>query len=1803
LYPGDSGSNFLGKKHDITLHNKTHIVYVTVEAAYAGRTAVVTTDAPLLSRGEEDKGATNLPPLDVCSTDVDTATTLQGEQSTGPSLNATLDSRVCGNIQEHPDRISEAHIASQREVGLSPSSANRGLQQNAARSDEDMQEVLKVLKKAEEFLKFGSWKNLVLILWNRVTNRKALTQYINEYYEVDSLKAGESHSGEFVVEFADDCSGPNLLNYFIEMFVSTRTRTAFCLYNISNKGRRMGHEIGSVYLLKRILNSAIKVKIMLSITYPSGAENLDREQFLDVVTQSATLVGDITKLKQSVALIVSEEDHAAALGQDHEVVMNVTKLLEGAKVFITEKYQLDDTSAGETENRGSAIQLIDALLVNSSNGYGRIGVLRQMDAHMKSSSGPGEGGMSLEEIIRDPTTFVEQDNESLQFRVSEELRNEIQVFAKYSNEKIRAKMALVGRDISKFFRSREVHTRDIDTLLHELQEAYDLLSDMAKNISQSLEPTRWTRTLFNALKSLEVNIEIDNFIDIVRQMKYLEILQIVSGHDSALTQTTQWVGPIRKIINEISDSKDWFNTLLDVREELLEPGIAAITPASHRGIRGVVSEPSSDRSSRQFMTEIGSYDENITFSRIDDVKLNILRSAARKIEKEKTAISCLDGKAVVARGARVALSEVLLYRCTSPVKSIEVFASDEVLVDADISKVGDQLQVRILAPGWRIKGARMILLNGAAGRRQEPRRAQDGRRPGLEGEDGKQGVQGGNAGSYFGISSHFVGDKFVVYSPNGGIGGAGQDGGNGAEGRSGDDPDIPSSNEHCDLKKTHVRFRYKRTRFDRWKWRWNCFCTYDFYEYEMYGSRGGVGGKGGNGGKGGRGGIGGHSKHIKLHDGTGSWDIVGRNGGTGQDGKGGAGGEGGRNGNTVKVQCKRDWYIVFSIYRWTRAGSWSAGRYRRGPDGVQGRSQRLTREPPKNDGLKDELSSVINRYKDYLISSLDDTINRKSLLQFIKFLGSDIRVQSTYDALALVEEMQTLENRFYQRRTDVDFLPFYESFLQRVSLYTANRKQHEYSAQYNKVLGYLYTATLSKIRTLRQSSARSLVTNMDGYLEISLQYIRKIEEISKLEAVARISNDYKEKINEKIISADDFINKEVLPEIEVITNETEANIDSLLLEIIEMRGNAKEEEKALRKKRKELENSLFYRVTSEVVNVISGALRLLYPAAHTAQGFIGQVNSVREDLSLSSVRTSIKLPQGTWSILQQQFDALRGVSSAIITALRHQIDVVLRAVAENPESLRDLEGTVKSIQDRLNRVGHFEVGEVRKLRDELLGQIKRKEEMLKRDTRDIKVTKRSIITGISAVFKILAILGNVSKVTSKMYVKYKENTGALEEIDRSIKDAKDRFEELTKYEDSVQNSLLPMIRAVGREMESVQSSLASKSKVSLLITSWGVQTALKEVKLHLRQFTARFQVQENLSRCIEKLDDAMTTLIDIYDRIEDYREQKQLVDYIADIASAGSDNIQITDRNLRGAISTLEKTINVNILFGQYENIVAAFKQWVFPFAELWLENFNLPSHRMINGTYEGISSVITSQIRTLKSKLTEYKTSVIRGVHSFIHIAQFGNGFKSAKPFYVWYNKRYRCAIMNLLAGKEVVLKADILYGVKENAVKFNVIEINFKTEYRGVQDELDRLLINFHVKLTHHGNSHYKCGNKFYIIMGDKQTIEYSKEKTGDGQPVDHNYVYSRLWSGDLLLSPYAMWSVRLVNVTNVNFAKLQIFGKFVDLELVGRGQYVSEGADICNQDLRDYYELDESFSELNRVVPPEWEQSMQADSDTDR
>lgn len=180
--------------------------------------------------------------------------------------------------------------------------------------------------------------------------------------------------------------------------------------------------------------------------------------------------------------------------------------------------------------------------------------------------------------------------------------------------------------------------------------------------------------------------------------------------------------------------------------------------------------------------------------------------------------------------------------------------------------------------------------------------------------------------------------------------------------------------------------------------------------------------------------------------------------------------------------------------------------------------------------------------------------------------------------------------------------------------------------------------------------------------------------------------------------------------------------------------------------------------------------------------------------------------------------------------------------------------------------------------------------------------------------------------------------------------------------------------------------------------------------------------------------------------------------------------------------------------------------------------------------------------------------------------------------PFIVWSHNSYKDTTTKLLEGKEITIKADIRESSKKNAIRFNEIGIHFKLANETKQNEFDEQLQYFQVSMTHQGNSFYRCGTKFYVITSDNLTINYSFNNNKHGEPSNTNAVYDKIKNNDYVLSPYTTWSIKL-NHVNDSFKTLSEYAnQVIDLALEGRGQYIDQDIDVCNDDLNNYYELDD-------------------------
>lgn len=542
------------------------------------------------------------------------------------------------------------------------------------------------------------------------------------------------------------------------------------------------------------------------------------------------------------------------------------------------------------------------------------------------------------------------------------------------------------------------------------------------------------------------------------------------------------------------------------------------------------------------------------------------------------------------------------------------------------------------------------------------------------------------------------------------------------------------------------------------------------------------------------------------------------------------------------------------------------------------------------------------------------------------------------------------------------------------------------------------------------------------------------------------------------------------------------------------------------------------------------------------------------------------------NIKNKKLDQLNGLLEHIETDLEEY-----RKEHNNSDELKDLEELVKNIKQKLSTVS--DVREIRKLEKELEAALEKKQKELGINALGDK-KKESALDKVKGMMDKLKAIGSIG---IDLYNQYKNDKGQLAAINNAIRQREDMILKLRQYEDEVYEIIIPMLKDMQSDLKKIAESLKNKSRVQLDITKWKSQTRLRDMKLEMHELTAGFQVESSLARLIEKQEETMNTLINIYDRIDNYHDQQELGDYIGNICSAGAKRIQITDQNLANSIDELEIAIRSNILIKQYTSTINALKQWVFPFAKVYLQELKRPDQFKLDNNLDNQVEEAKAEIEKINRKIKIYKTSVQKS-DEYIHNGEFSSEYVSTNPFYVWKNENNNEMLSKLLSGEEVLFKADILNSpIGKNGIKFNLVELNFKIpdQEKNLQAELNEKLKLFLVNAIHLGNSYYRCDKKIYSISSPSQTIEYSLEKKEDGTPVDQNVVYKKIKDGDLMLSPYALWKFRLVSTKNAEaFKELEKFKGKIDLELTGLGGYISNAIDASELNIEDYYKSDDTI-----------------------
>ncbi|XP_031777218.1 uncharacterized protein LOC100115209 isoform X1 [Nasonia vitripennis] len=282
------------------------------------------------------------------------------------------------------------------------------------------------------------------------------------------------------------------------------------------------------------------------------------------------------------------------------------------------------------------------------------------------------------------------------------------------------------------------------------------------------------------------------------------------------------------------------------------------------------------------------------------------------------------------------------------------------------------------------------------------------------------------------------------------------------------------------------------------------------------------------------------------------------------------------------------------------------------------------------------------------------------------------------------------------------------------------------------------------------------------------------------------------------------------------------------------------------------------------------------------------------------------------------------------------------------------------------------------------------------------------------------------------------------------------------YEQSIYKIILPICKDIEDKVNEMESNLQGKSHAALDVSKWKIQSTLRDVKLEMQKLTKGFKVQGDQSRCIEKLEEGMSIMINMYDRIEYYHDKAELADYIANINSNRANGIRISNEVLRRDVDDLKWIIQSDLVLEKYETSIKAFMQHIYPFADYFIAEFDLPTSLKSDDT-KSLVAISSRKISILKSKLIASEITINKYDEFIRSRVSFNSKGNRSSPFFVWKNNEHKNAIRKLLEEEEITVKSDIRRGLNNNAIKFDTIGIYFKLANQAIQNELNEHLEDF--------------------------------------------------------------------------------------------------------------------------------------------
>ncbi|XP_055309665.1 uncharacterized protein LOC129573302 [Sitodiplosis mosellana] len=1138
--------------------------------------------------------------------------------------------------------------------------------------------------------------------------------------------------------------------------------------------------------------------------------------------------------------------------------------------------------------------------------------------------------------------------------------------------------------------------------------------------------------------------------------------------------------------------------------------------------------------------------------------------------KESIKFQC-DNELMVIKGNFVKSSDIneKFMECPSKrtLKKIHVYVSDTFYVNCDLFlNKTIEVELQIFAPTWNVQEAATFYLNGIDGE-PHPRLEYDGRA-------GKRGNMGTHAGNFFGVANDVFNIEQLTIELNGGNGGNGQDGTGSPDATVSFDRTTHDGKGSIDPRNTdpdnYYRRFFRENGYDA-ELKDSKINTYFyvlfaqtniFHSFRLYSN--GCCGKTGVGGYGGLGGKSGQSSFLYTKAAFFSEEYLNYQPKIKRsDGSDGVKGQTAKVCESLALDLKIDTHLDEAPAFWSFYSKFHSKNYIHNPRCSSSGDYAFDNtiiSIPKYSNEEVHVAEAIVEYKKFLLESMNNPILVDGIRKAYDILDSSY-LYVFYSTKSFAMEARILEEQYFKLNQHVNILPLYDNLLKRLENVT---KMGSLSEVDRKVFALLYTTLKSKTTSVRTDHNSDLIIDIENFLDLIIKNIAKLDESGRIYVINEQCNVYNDGIMAKINEANDYIENDIKLEIE--TNFATLHIEmqktvneTISCQVKTIKDIQKKEANTIIIRRNAVTRSML-KVVGFVSNIFAVVHQLFVKSIATiAYGVTNEMSKNLNDPVIERTQTS-ELPLSIQRLRSKAAGDYQMKIDIIENELTDLMDSLKEINFEMPKFCNELSNLISKVTI-IKSEKSFEPYKISHLLNECI-------DFLGEWKRIFIITSNELNMKVSRLLQKKANSLAVTASSTTCYQDFANDGQGLDEIGEAINDDHETLIAFMRFEDEIYAELMPLIDTLHENIVNTEGDLANKSSVALNVIRWKFGVSFRKVQKRLNDAVDRFETEYATKNCLVGISEAINLMIDIFDRQHHYQEDLKFASYLSGLQTANYQNLDI-DSQTQNEINTLQMHLRGNLILGQYYRAIDAFKQTIFPYAAEYLDAYDWPNS-LNDDSFDHVMMIVTNKIKTLSEKIREYNTTVINENDMFIHVAHFNNERGSKGPFYVWKNDEVRDKINQLFDGRRVHLYADVTKSNPRNAVKFNIIDLEFRAKNQNVTNQLAEILQEFHVTLTHMGESNYRCNDDFYTISSRPLTIEFSFGEKNQA-PTDRNNVYDKLSAGIKLLSPYTLWAIQL---SRGPFEKIKPFIDFVDIELHGYGQYVRENATICESNLEKYY-----------------------------